>query len=86
MTAIHASSDWQDERVTVPELIGFYTEVLDGISASDKSLVRAFRDTSNLTVEQQGAYAQWLDARNAFIQDVIQLAMARHVIGVDARN
>jgi len=85
MTAA-TSPDRQDLPVTVPELIGFYTEVLNGISASDKTLVRAFRDASNLTAEQRDAYAQWLDARNAFLQDIIQLAMARHVIGVDARN
>lgn len=44
-----ASENVKDQPVTVPELIGFYTEVLNGISASDKTLVRAFRDTSNLT-------------------------------------
>ncbi|TMV03152.1 hypothetical protein [Brucella haematophila] len=81
-----ASENVKDQPVTVPELIGFYTEVLNGISASDKTLVRAFRDTSNLTAEQRDAYAQWLDARNAFLQDIIQLAMERHIFEVDNRN
>ncbi|QNQ63070.1 hypothetical protein IB024_04810 [Brucella sp. 6810] len=83
---IVATSNKADEPVTVPELISFYTEVLNGISASDRALVQAFDDASNLTTEQRDAYAQWLDARTSYIQDVIQLAMARHIFEVDNRN
>ena len=79
-------SDELEAEVTPCQLIGFYTEVLNGLSASDKTLVRAFRDTTNLTAQQRDAYAQWLDARSVFIQDIIQLAMSRHIVGVDARN
>lgn len=78
--------DWQNEPVTTDELISFYTEVLNGLSASDKTLVQAFRDTSNLTAEQRDAYALWLDARDAYLQDIIQLAMSRHIVGIDVRN
>ncbi|PRA86947.1 hypothetical protein CQ054_07045 [Ochrobactrum sp. MYb29] len=81
-----ASSEELDVEVTPCQLIGFYTEVLNGISASDKTLVRAFRDITNLTAQQQDAYTQWLDARSLFLQDIIQLAMSRHIVGVDVRN
>lgn len=80
------NTDWQNEPVTTDELIAFYSEVLEILSASDRTLVQAFRDTSNLTAEQRDAYTQWLDARNAYLQDIIQLAMSRHIVGVEVRN